>query len=173
MKIFITGGVGSGKSSFALKIAESSGAKNKVFLATAIPGDDEIAEKIKKHKEQRGKDWITIEEPYDIAKHIKNQYDLILIDCITMWITNLFFKYINEPEKVEMIKESFIKNLLEFNNLMIIVSNETGFGIISDRREVREWSKHLSEINRKIAEFSDQVYLMVSGIPIKIKDFRK
>lgn len=173
MKIFITGGIGSGKSSFALSIADKLSSerktKNKIFLATAIPGDDEISEKIKKHRLQRGDDWITIEEPYDIAGHINNQYDVILLDCITMWVTNLFFRYFKEPEKIELIKNSFIRSLLEFQNLIIIVSNETGFGIISDKKEIRHWSNLLSEVNRRIAEISDQVYLIVSGIPIKIK----
>lgn len=171
MKIFITGGVGSGKSSFALRIANglSFGTKNKVFLATAIPGDDEMLEKIKKHRRQRGDGWITIEEPYDVADHINNQYDVILLDCVTMWVTNLFFRYIEEPKKLDLIKESFIRRLLGFQNLIIIVSNETGFGIISDKKEIRQWSNLLSDFNRRIAEVSDQVYLVVSGLPIKIK----
>lgn len=175
MKIFITGGIGSGKSSFALELAEKiskqKGLRKKVFIAPAEPKDEEMAQKIKKHKEEREKlgNWITIEEPYEIHKHLKDEYEIILIDCLTMWITNIFFRYQNDTEKINSIKQDFISSLKKFKNVILMVSNETGLGIIPPDKQTRDWSKHLSYINREVAKISNQAYLIVSGIPVKLK----
>ncbi|MCS7213539.1 MAG: bifunctional adenosylcobinamide kinase/adenosylcobinamide-phosphate guanylyltransferase [Candidatus Calescibacterium sp.] len=175
MKIFITGGIGSGKSSFALhlaeKISKQKGFRKKIFIAPAEPRDEEMTEKIKKHKEEREKlgNWMTIEEPYEIHKQLKDEYEIIVLDCLTMWITNIFFKYQSDTEKINSIKKEFILSLKKFKNVILIVSNETGLGIIPSDKQTREWSKHLSHINREVAKISNQAYLIVSGIPIILK----
>lgn len=174
MKIFIIGGIGSGKSRFALELAEKISErikpKTKLFIATAEPKDDEMIEKIRRHKQERDKlNWVTIETPYEISRYLVEDYDLILIDCITMWITNIFFAHQDEPEKIHHKEEELISKLEKLKNTVIIVSNETGLGIIPADKITRRWMKYLADMNNKIAQISNEVYFMIAGIPVKIK----
>lgn len=170
-KILVIGGNGSGKSSFALNLGEKIYSENKlktrVFIATAEPKDKEMREKIKRHKEER-KGWKTIEEPLKIHLHLKENYDVIVIDCLTMWITNLFFKY-RRREKIEEMKKIFVDSYRNFGKNIIAVSNETGLGIIPPSKISRDWLYHLNDLNKKIGAISDEVYFMIAGIPLKLK----
>lgn len=174
MKVLVTGGTGSGKSRFALnfaeRMAEKLRPKNKIFIATAEPKDEEMRMKIDKHKREREHlNWHTIEEPYDICEHLENSHELVLIDCLTMWMTNVFFRYRKEPRKIENEKERLLLGIRNFKNNIIIVTNEIGLGIIPENEDTREWMKHLSELNGRVAEVSDEVFFMISGIPLKVK----
>lgn len=184
--IMITGGVGSGKSSFALRKAEeiveelSLRKKNtkgqnsrkprikvkKIFIATAEPIDEEMREKIERHKKEReGMGWLTKEEPISPQKYIYPN-SIIILECITTWLANLLVK---SPEKIDENIQEFIEKLKNTKSVKIVITNEVGFGIIPDSELARKYTRKLAEINRKIAEISDEVYLMVSGISIRIK----
>lgn len=172
--VFIIGGARSGKSLFA--IAEASKVKGKkAYIATAEALDDEMKERIKEHKNQRGKDWDTYEEPWKIVNlinGIKNRYRVILIDCLTLWLSNLIHKsqgvekYIGEfIDEIESIKHSNHSNVLT----LIIVSNEVGMGIVPANKLARRFRDMAGILNQKVAEVADEVYMMVAGVPIRIK----
>ena len=159
-RLLITGGIKSGKSSYALKRAELlSGRKN--FLATAIPFDKEMEERIKKHKKERGAEFSTIEESVNIHLHSE---DNIILDCITVWMNNLFFK--EREEEWESILKSF---LLKNDKNIIVVTNEVGLGNVPMEPVARKYNEYLSAANKLIAEYMDEVVLMVSGLPLWVK----
>lgn len=173
--IFITGGGRSGKSLFALQIGKEYPGP-KAYLATAQALDEEMAQRIKRHKENRPAEWETIEEPREIVKRIKEEgekFRLILIDCLTLWISNLLLagwsreKILSETDDLlqacgQIIKCSFI-----------IVSNEVGWGIVPDNEVARFFRDIIGLVHQKIAQQADEVYLMVCGLPHRIKGIDK
>jgi adenosylcobinamide kinase/adenosylcobinamide-phosphate guanylyltransferase len=170
--IFITGSVRSGKSNFAVKFAKSS-KKKVVFLATCRPLDDEMKKRVKKHRKTRPKTWKTIEEHMDIASIIKKleKNEIILIDCLTLWISNLLLSRFSEREIFKKIKE-FIMTVKEANCSIIMVSNEVGWGIVPDNKLSRLFRDIAGTLHQKIAKVCDEVYLTVAGIPIEIKNIK-
>jgi len=164
---FITGGARSGKSSFALKIASKRGRK-KAFIATSEPIDEEMKNRILRHKKERPPDWTTFEEPIDISaliNNIKRDYDSILIDCLTIWLSNIFHRGLNKDTTIN----GLISALREPPSDIYIVSNEIGMGIVPESPTTREFRDMAGRLNQMIASIADEVYLVVSGIPIKIK----
>ncbi len=173
MIILITGGIKSGKSSFALQKAEAMQEKNDLyFLATAVDMDREIQERIKIHKKSRGPSWNTIEEPIDLKKAFSLVPDksTVLLDCLTLWLGNI----LHDQEKILFSDiEKNMKNILSLINKkklnVIFVTNEVGWGIIPENELGRIYQDLLGKLNQLIAESADEVHLMVSGINIKIK----
>ncbi len=166
MMILVTGGVKSGKSSFALKIAEKY--NKKAFLATGVPFDEEMRKRIEKHKIERGNDFDTYEEPInvsDVLNDISDKYDVIIFECITTYLGNLYYHGVDI--------ESYLNKLFEaFRNVkreLIIVTNEVGWGVIPENKLARKYVETLGKLNSKIASVSDEVYLVVSGIGVRIK----
>ncbi len=164
--IFITGHVRSGKSKFAVKIAKEE-FKNVVFIATGKEIDDEMRERIRKHKESRPEKWKTIEEEIDIENFIGRDNDYI-IDCLTTWITNLIIKGYKEKDIIRKV-ERLIENIKDANCSAIIISNEVGWGIVPENKLARDFRDIIGIVHQIIAENSDIFYLMVSGIPLKLK----
>ncbi|MBF0224814.1 MAG: bifunctional adenosylcobinamide kinase/adenosylcobinamide-phosphate guanylyltransferase [Desulfobacterales bacterium] len=168
---FIFGGCRSGKSSYALKTAEQISGNKKVFIATCVPLDDEMKNRVFMHQKQRGANWITIDAPLLLAETVADvclSADVILIDCIGLWITNLLLS--NEFEGNIFNKvENFIEVLKKINIPILIVSNEVGCGIVPENKLAREFRDILGFANQKIAECSDKVVLMAAGIPMVIK----
>ncbi len=179
---FIIGGTRSGKSSFALNLAnnctsakegvrggdEISLTPKKAYIATAQALDDEMKERIEKHKSVRGNDWDTFEEPIKISgviEKIGDNYSVITLDCLTLWLSNLIHAMLNiEPEI-----ESFLSSLVTRHSSLFIVSNEVGMGIVPDNELSRRFRDLSGYLNQKVAEIADEVYLVTAGIPIKIK----
>jgi len=167
-KVLITGGIKSGKSRFALKLAGEMDKEEKLFIATARPFDMEMQEKIEKHKRERGRDYKTLEEPIKIGAELKKSSpSTTVIDCLTLWLSNLIFET-KETEKEKEIKE-FIEVLEQFEGNLVIVTNEVGSGIISSNEVSRSYQSELGRINQDVAQICDNVYMLVSGIPLKIK----
>jgi adenosylcobinamide kinase/adenosylcobinamide-phosphate guanylyltransferase len=176
MKIFITGGIGSGKSSFALKkakeISEEHKISKKIFVATAEPFDEEMKLKIQNHKKEReGLGWETREEPINIWNAFEGEKNfLAIVDCVTTWLGNIFFYFWKDTNKLNEILERFKRFVLSQNfGVIIFISNECGQGVIPQDEFARLWLRKLSEINKFLAQISDEVYFMVSGIPMKLK----
>jgi adenosylcobinamide kinase/adenosylcobinamide-phosphate guanylyltransferase len=168
--IFITGGCRSGKSRYALHYANQHFSK-KLFLATCEVLDEEMAQRIEKHKRMRGLEWQTIEEPVDIVDKIKKDggdSEVILIDCLTLWLTNLLMKWDNDLRIMEET-ETLIDTLKKSHTSFILVSNEVGMGIVPADPLSRRYRDLLGTMNQRIAEALDTVILMVSGIPIFLK----
>lgn len=169
MVTFIIGGIKSGKSSFALREAEKLPCKNLYFVATAKPIDREMQERIEKHKKQRHNKWITIEEPIDLASVINKipEGSAIVIDCLTAWLTNLIVENQNTSELTEAFLSSLKSRKKETH--IFIISNETGLGIIPCTELGRKFVDLAGMINQKVMEIADEGYLVVAGMPIKLK----
>lgn len=181
MLIFILGGIRSGKSKYASKIAEKiSRNENKevVYIATYKNdgNDTEMIERIERHKKSRPKEWKVIEEG-EIDKislkirEIKNS--VIIIDCLTLLVSNFLFKNENADENLISLKiKGMLKEIREGiknGNKFIIISNEVGEGIIPANKISRRYGDLLGRANQIVAEHSDEFYFMFAGIPMKIK----
>ena len=167
--IFITGGCRSGKSRYALHYANQHFSK-KLFLATCEVLDEEMAQRIENHKKVRGPGWQTIEEPVDIVNKIKKVGDLevILIDCLTLWLYNLLMRWDNDLRIMEET-ERLIVSLKKSHTSFLLVSNEVGMGIVPADPLSRRYRDLLGAMNQRIADALDTVIFMVSGIPLFLK----
>ncbi len=161
--VLITGGERSGKSSYALKLASSMGRK-KAFIATAVAFDEEMNERIVRHRQERDKTFETIEEPIYIEEALRktSNYDVRLIECMTTWMGNIIHKGLNVNKRVNAF-------LNELKGNEVIVTNEVGMGIIPMRVETRRYVEALGRLNQKLANIASEVYMMVCGIAVKIK----
>jgi len=168
--IFITGGARSGKSQFALKLAQEFPGP-KAYLATAQALDNEMAERIREHKNSRPKDWQTLEEPLYVAGALKKQGDhfsLILLDCLTLWISNLLMAEWSE-KRILREGDRLLKVCQELKCSLIIVSNEVGLGIVPDNPKARIFRDLSGLVNQKAARKADEVYFLISGLPQQLK----
>ncbi|MFC1885354.1 bifunctional adenosylcobinamide kinase/adenosylcobinamide-phosphate guanylyltransferase [Thermodesulfobacteriota bacterium] len=167
--IFILGGARSGKSSWALHYAESNYEKL-LFVATAEITDEEMANKVRLHKESRGDNWRLLEEPLDIAKVIKDGFietDVILIDCMTIWLNNVLFK--RGEDTAELYVKNFIEALKSRSNAVIIVANEVGTGVVPEHKSGRVFRDLAGRLNQRIAAVADRVVYIIAGIPLDVK----
>ncbi len=167
--IFVTGGSRSGKSAYALEKAMQYAKRG--FIATAIPFDDEMKIRIKKHQTERENNFVTIEEPYNLAEaiaKIEKDVDVIVIDCISVWLGNLLYKYGETSERFNEL-DDFYKKLKTIKCNIIIVTNEVGMGIIPENKLARHYRDIAGFTNQKIVSIATEAILMVSGISIKIK----
>ncbi len=168
--IFITGGARSGKSKYAAKLAKNISRKV-LFLATGTAKDEEMKKRIEEHKKSRPTYWETVEETKDIASallNIKSSYKVVIIDCLTFFISNLLLDGINEKTILEEIRK-IVEIILKNDYTAIVISNEVGGGIVPDNKLGRKFRDTAGLANQIIAESAQQVYLVVSGIPLKIK----
>ena len=176
--IFITGGVRSGKSTFAEKLATEEDIPT-VYLATLEPLDLEMKERIHQHQKRRPSHWKTIETKFDIAKayqSIQNDH-CILFDCLSMWVTNQLLIYENDLTS-ENIEKTYESLFLELSSIYshtrnrsaktIIVSNEVGGGIVPTSKLARVYRDMLGTINQSVASHANDAWLLVAGRPIKL-----
>ena len=164
---FITGGARSGKSSFAQQLAEKQ-SETPVYLATARVWDDDFAKRVKRHQDDRDRSWQTVEEEKELSKHDFSD-KTVLLDCITLWLTNFFHdnQYLLD-ETLDTAKAEWEKFIVQDMDL-IVVSNELGMGIHPENEMARKFADLQGWMNQHIAKQADIVYLMVSGIEVKIK----
>lgn len=167
--VLVIGGARSGKSTFALKEAARTSGR-KAYIATAEAMDEEMKERIEKHKKCRGNDWDTYEEPLkicDVIKGIEGKYKVIIVDCLTLWLSNLMHSNLNTDKEIGHLISSlrFSTDALR----IYIVSNEVGMGIVPDNELSRRFRDEAGHLNQGVAEIADAVYLVTAGIPLKIK----
>ena len=170
--VLITGGARSGKSSFALEEALKF-PPERVFLATAVPFDDEMKTRIGKHKDERGEDFTTIEESLEIASRLGGlgpDVGVALVDCLTVWLGNLFHHLNEDEDAIKSEIERFCQVLLQAKHVVVLVTNEVGFGIVPENRLARHYRDMLGFLNRRVAECADKVYCCICGIPVRIKE---
>jgi len=160
MRILVTGGVKSGKSRRALELAKPF-SPDRWFLATATPFDDEMRDRIARHKAERAADFETIEEPVRIDEAVRGR---MIVDCMPMWLNNLFFA--GREGDWEAILDRFIAR---WPDDVVVVTNEIGMGVIPADPMSRRYGIALGAINARLAAAADSVELMVAGIPLKIK----
>lgn len=164
---FITGGQRSGKSSFAQKLALSLSDKP-VYLATSRVWDEEHRKRIERHKADRGNEWINIEEEKFLSRHMFLG-KVVVIDCVTLWATNFFFDLgSNVNTSLEALKSEF-ENFISQDAHFIFVSNEIGLGGTSENAIQRQFTDLQGWLNQYISGRADEVFFMISGIPVKIK----
>ena len=165
--ILITGGQRSGKSSKAEELALSLSA-NPVYLATAHIWDDEFRERVRKHQVRRGPQWTNIEEEIHLSHHNLSGR-VVVIDCVTLWLTNFFFQLDSKVDKsLEEAKAEF-DAFTQHDATYIFVTNEIGSGGTSENAIQRKFTDLQGWMNQYIASKADEVILMVSGIAVKVK----
>jgi len=168
--ILITGGVRSGKSNYAQHLAKSF-KRNVIYIATAEALDSDMKERIRLHKKGRDKGWFTIEEPLDVlgaVRRLSTDRRIILLDCLTLFISNLIFKGLSDKAVCGKIK-AVLKALKQKSDAAIVVTNEVGSGIVPDSKLGRRFRDLQGRVNQIVSGEADCVYLLVSGIPVKIK----
>ena len=172
--ILITGGQRSGKSLAAERMALNL-SSTPVYMATAHAWDDEFKQRIARHQERRGPCWTNIEEEKMLSKHLLYN-KVVVVDCITLWCTNFFYDasidaYSTLPDvdkTLEELKAEFDK-LTAQEATFIFVTNEIGSGGVSNNALQRRFTDLQGWMNQYVAAKADEVYLMVSGIAVKIK----
>ncbi|HTU91397.1 MAG TPA: bifunctional adenosylcobinamide kinase/adenosylcobinamide-phosphate guanylyltransferase [Gemmataceae bacterium] len=167
--VFIGGGTRSGKSAFALSLARRLG-QRRLFLATAQPGDDEMRERIERHRRDRGTDFHTIEEPLAVAQTIDQHadYDVVLLDCLTLWLSNLLLEGIEPTITLQRVEELTV--VLARRSLhAVVVSNEVGLGIVSETPLGRTFRDVAGLAHQRISAAADEVYFAVLGTILRIK----
>lgn len=168
--ILITGGARSGKSSYAEKLALSL-SPNPIYLATARIWDEEFRKRVIRHQEMRGPEWTNIEEEKILSRH-SLPGRTILIDCVTLWCTNYFYDLNADTDRaLTDIKVEFERFTAQ-DATFIFVTNEIGMGGTSVNEIQRKFTDMQGWMNQYIAGRADEVILMVSGIPVKIKNAR-
>jgi adenosylcobinamide kinase/adenosylcobinamide-phosphate guanylyltransferase len=167
----VIGGCRSGKSRRALDLAEQVSENRKIFIATCVPYDDEMKQRVVNHQKERSPDWATVEAPIRLPEAIienSQNADVILADCLTLWVTNLLL----DPDEAEKI-EDHIRHLTESLDMakcpVILVSNEVGAGIVPENKLARQFRDIAGKINQTVAAHADTVIWMVAGIPVTIK----
>ena len=164
--ILITGGTRSGKSRYAEELAHSL-SDHPVYVATAHVWDEEFRERVKKHQERRGPEWTNIEEEMLLSRHDLTGR-VAVIDCITLWCTNYFFQMQEVDTALEALKAEFDK-FTAHDATYIFVTNEIGMGGVSDNAVQRKFTDLQGWMNQYVASHADEVILMVSGIPVRVK----
>jgi len=170
---FVIGGCRSGKSRYALDLAAKLSENKKIFIATCQPQDEEMRQRVARHQKDRGKTWITLEVPIDLPEAVTqngSRGDLILVDCLTIWTSNLLTMTpkISEDEVIESV-DKLTRALHTVSCPVILVSNEVGTGIVPENRLARHFRDIMGMANQRVAECADEVIWMVAGIPVKIK----
>lgn len=161
--VLVLGGARSGKSRYAEALADQG---RKVYVATAEPGDAEMAERIACHQARRGTGWTTVEAPLDIVAVLENEAEtFVLVDCITLWLSNL----LGAGREVAPEVEGLAAVLPRRHGTTVLVSNEVGLGIVPDNELARRFRDEAGLAHQRLAQACDEVVLMVVGLPMKLK----
>jgi adenosylcobinamide kinase / adenosylcobinamide-phosphate guanylyltransferase len=166
----VLGGVRSGKSRFAQRIASSSGSV--IFIATAKPSDPEMELRIERHRKSRPAAWQTLEVPVDLDLTIASLQDpnqLAVVDCLTVYLANVMSKAQGKESVIKDYTERLCSALKETRASIILVSNEVGSGVHATTATGRFYCDLLGELNQRVAALADNVILMVAGLSVPIK----
>lgn len=165
--ILITGGARSGKSGYAEKLALSL-SDAPVYLATARIWDEEFRERVRRHQARRGPQWTNIEEEKQLSRHDLSGR-VVLVDCLTLWATNFFFDLESDVDRALAALQEEFDRFTAQDATFLLVTNEIGMGGTSDNAIQRRFTDLQGWMNQYAAARADEVILMVSGIPVKIK----
>ena len=168
MTYLITGGQRSGKSSYAQKLA-SKLSDSPIYIATARRWDPEFELRIERHIEDRDDSWTTIEVEKELGSVQAVKGEVLVIDCITLWLTNYFTDLESDVDRCLLAAEKEINKLIKRGGTYIFVTNEIGMGIHPVTNAGRKFVDLIGKVNQFIAGKADKVTLMVSGIPVEIK----
>ncbi len=169
--VFVIGGCRSGKSTYALQTAEKMPAERKIFIATCVPLDDEMKQRVARHQTTRSRSWTTVEEQLKLPEAIlqnSRRADVILIDCLTLWVSNLLMQSGDEKKIADTIPQ-FIDALEKATCPIVLVSNEVGTGIVPENKLARQYRDIIGRVNQAVAKTAGKVIWMVAGIPVTVK----
>jgi len=171
--VLVIGGVRSGKSSFALSLAARLGGRV-TFVATAEAGDDEMRDRIERHRQARREDWRTLEAPLDVASAVAAAgSDVVVIDCLGLLAANLMARAETTGTSADRLMELQVAGLLDAYRRgrarVIVVSNEVGAGVVPPYPSGRQFRDLLGRANQQVAEAADRVYWMIAGLPMEVK----
>ncbi|MFW2588080.1 bifunctional adenosylcobinamide kinase/adenosylcobinamide-phosphate guanylyltransferase [Sagittula sp. SSi028] len=164
--ILITGGARSGKSELAERLALRPTGRA-IYIATAEAWDDEMRARIKTHQDRRGAEWTNLHAPMDLCSALRDSDggDPRLVDCLTLWLTNLMLSERDWRAATEQLCDV----LTQQSAPVVLVTNEVGAGIVPDNKLARDFRDAAGWLNRRVAEISETVILTVAGCPIKVK----
>lgn len=163
----VLGGARSGKSAFSERLAEATGLERH-YIATGRAYDDEMRERILRHQDDRGPSWVTHEEPIELIhtlRVIDRPGRVVLVDCLTLWVTNLMM----EGGDVASRSAELAEQLSSFEATIILVSNEVGLGIVPENRMAREFRDHTGRLHQQVAAAADEVFFVAAGLPLRMK----
>jgi adenosylcobinamide kinase/adenosylcobinamide-phosphate guanylyltransferase len=179
---FILGGQRSGKSRRAESLArhwlDGAPARQAVLIATGQAWDDEMRERIARHQRDRAErvpGMLTVEEPLSLAQALRansTPHTLVVVDCLTLWLTNLLMPASGQPDDVDAPRLSLCQAIASAPGPVVLVGNEIGLGVIPMGREVRGFVDALGGLNQAVATTCERVTLMAAGLPLTLKDSR-
>jgi adenosylcobinamide kinase/adenosylcobinamide-phosphate guanylyltransferase len=167
----ILGGARSGKSRYGLGLAARCPTP-RLFVATCEPRDAEMEARIEAHQRERGSDWETREVPLELAAALsgaQDRYGVIVVDCLTMWVSNLLLQEGALQGSIQSACEHLVEALAGTATPIILISNEVGLGIVPDNPLAREFRDQAGWLHQRLAQVADLVVLMVAGVPVLIK----
>ncbi|NPA90395.1 MAG: bifunctional adenosylcobinamide kinase/adenosylcobinamide-phosphate guanylyltransferase [Chloroflexi bacterium] len=175
--ILLLGGARSGKSSLAERWARERGGDRVLFVATAEPLDEEMRQRIERHQRSRPSSWRTVEAPTHVGPALAQAYageKVVVLDCVTLWVGNVLLQ--EEARGEENVREVMLQQVDALKQVvdtlpteLILVSNEVGMGVVPPTRLGRLYRDLLGEVNQQLARFADEVYLLVAGLPWRLK----
>lgn len=168
--ILVLGGARAGKSTFALRLAkEIAGEGSVTFIATAQALDEEMSQRIARHREERPSHWTTIEEPYHLDEALikVSNPGVALVDCLTLFTSNWLLR--EDEHTLNEVSNRFLTNVRSQSQTVIVVSNEVGLGLVPETPLGRSFRDLLGRVNQQFAEAADEVYLLVAGLPLRLK----
>ena len=163
----VLGGARSGKSAFAEGLVGQA-SPNRLYLATGQAWDDEMGARIALHRDRRGEGWETVEAPLELVSLLEAEARPdrpVLVDCLTLWVTNLMLA---EHDMTEAF-ESLASALPQLAGPVVFVSNEVGLGIVPENAMARAFRDHAGRLHQSIASLADEVYFIAAGLPLKMK----
>ncbi|MBO9613469.1 MAG: bifunctional adenosylcobinamide kinase/adenosylcobinamide-phosphate guanylyltransferase [Dyadobacter sp.] len=170
MIIYVTGGVRSGKSRFAMDLALQKSA-NPVYVATSRIWDEDFARRVKRHRDERGPEWTSVESERDIHL-LPLAGRVVVIDCVTLWLTNLFVAFEYDIEKALAAFKEEIDALAAIDATLIIISNEIGMGVHAETEAGRKFTDLQGWANQYVAGAAQEAIMMVSGLPLILKSIK-
>lgn len=176
-RILVLGGARAGKSAYALQLAheqQADASRGVCFIATAEAYDDDMRDRIARHRTERPSQWRTFEEPRFLDKAFGQtpDADVVIIDCLTLFVSNWLLAVEPEPEaarKVYRILDRVLTAAAQSSRTLIMVSNEAGLGVVPPTPLGRVFRDLLGRVNQRVAKDATQVYLMIAGLPIELK----
>ena len=169
--VFITGGARSGKSAFAQERAEEHRGEL-LYIAPAEVEDDEMLQRVRIHQEARGERWKLLEEPLWLADRLMPDASgkgALLLDCVTLWISNLFFHFHEKNGPVLGEVDRFVGLASQLDEPLYLVSNELGSGIVPENPMARHFRDLAGIVNQRLAAAADEAWLVAAGLPLKLK----
>jgi adenosylcobinamide kinase / adenosylcobinamide-phosphate guanylyltransferase len=175
MRVLVTGGARSGKSAFAEAYAARQGDRG-IYIATAHAYDEEMRERIALHRrerEDRGFRWETAEEPYALAEKLRSlSAPVVLVDCLTLWLSNWLLKLEQETDADRMLEDKINELAVvfgAFDSPVVLVTNEVGYGLVPEYKLGRVFRDLSGRMNQRLAREAEQVILVTAGIPVELK----